>query len=206
MSLQMKYDYKGITTLLVVVLLAFISCNNDDKPRVDAFDDRASTPVLLADSVTTLISDSGITRYRIKAMRWEIYDKAQPPYWEFPNGVYLERFSQTLETEASLEADYAHYNEEEQLWELYGHVKALNMEGETFETEQLFWNQKTERVYSDSLIRITRATSVITGIGFESNQTMTKYTIHLPQGIFPIKEETDDSEEVKQERVENKSE
>lgn len=174
---------------MVVVLLAFVSCNGKDKPVVEAFESREMTPVLLADTVTTLISDSGITRYRIQAARWEIYDKAQPPYWEFPAGVYLERFNTDLQTEASLQADYAYYREDEQIWELDGHVRALNLDGETFETEQLFWNQKTERVYSDSLIHITKETSIITGVGFESNQTMTKYTIRHPQGVFPIKDE-----------------
>ncbi len=190
-----KYESMSITAYMAVVLLAFISCSHDDKPRVDAFESRENAPVLLADTVTTLISDSGITRYRIKAARWEIYDKAQPPHWEFPRGVYLERFNAKLETEASLEADYAYYNEDAQIWELRGNVKALNLEGETFNTEQLFWNQKSERVYSDSLIRITKETSIITGVGFESNQTMTKYTIRNPQGIFPIKEEEEEIQE-----------
>ena len=189
MKVAEKYMFQSITALWAVMLLAFVSCDHNDKPRIDAFDSREATPVLLADTVTTLISDSGITRYRIKAVRWEIYDKAHPPYWEFPQGVYLERFDMDLQTEASLEADYAHYDEEAQIWELNGNVKALNLEGETFETQQLFWNQKVERVYSVSLIRITKETSIITGIGFESNQTMTKYTIRNPQGIFPIKEE-----------------
>ena len=183
------YNKQSIIAFLAVVLVCFIACNKNDKPRADAVVDRSAMPVLMADTVNTLISDSGITRYRIKTPRWEIYDKAKPPYWEFPEGIYLEKFNQDLEAEAFLEADYAHYNEDEQLWELDGNVHALNLEGEHFDTQQMFWNQKTERVYSDSAITITRATSIINGIGFESNQTMTKYTIRKPQGIFPIKDE-----------------
>ena len=185
-----SYNQLSIIVVLTMVLSCFISClAKKDKPRVDAVEDRGAMPVLLVDTVNTLISDSGITRYRIRTTRWEIYDKAQPPYWEFPQGIYLEKFNESLEAQAYLEADYAHYNEEEQLWELDGNVHALNLEGEKFETPQLFWNQKSERVYSDSTIKITRETSIITGIGFESNQTMTRYTIRNPQGIFPIKDE-----------------
>lgn len=179
----------NIVAIMAMVLICFIACTSDDKHRTDAVTDRTQMPVLTVDTVTTLVSDSGITRYRITTVRWEVYDKAKPPYWEFPEGIYLEKFNEQLEAEAYLESDYAYYNEDEQLWRLDGNVHALNLEGEKFETQQLFWNQKTEKVYSDSAITITKATSIITGIGFQSNQTLTKYTIRKPQGVFPIKEE-----------------
>lgn len=184
-----KYHNKSITATLAVVLFCLLACNDNQKPQIEAFENRAHTPLLIADTVTTLISDSGITRYRLQTARWEIYDKAEPAYWEFPQGIYMERFNEQLQIESSLQADYAFYNEDQQLWELDGNVKALNLEGEYFETQQLFWNQKNEQVYSDSLIKITRQTSIITGIGFESNQAMSKYTIRQPQGVFPIKED-----------------
>lgn len=179
-----------MSIIVLMMLTCFFSCRKRTKVSVtDAVVDRAGIPVLSADTVATLISDSGVVRYRINTVKWEIFDRAQPPYWEFPEGIYLEKFSPDLSVDASLEADYAHYNETDQLWHLRGNVKALNLEGERFETDELYWNQKTERVYSDSLIKITREKSIITGIGFESNQEMTRYTIRQPQGVFPIDEE-----------------
>jgi hypothetical protein len=64
----------------------------------------------------------------------------------------------------------------------------MNLEGEQFETPLLFWDQKSESIYSDSSIVITREASIIQGVGFRSNQEMTKYTILRPTGIFPINE------------------
>ena len=171
-------------------LLLVSSCRRKQRVEtVEAVSDRAAMPALSADTVTTLISDSGVVRYRITTAKWEIYDKASPAYWEFPEGVYLQKFSPDLSADAFLEADYAHYNQTDKIWWLRGHVKALNLEGEQFETEELYWNENTEKVYSDSLIRITREKSIITGIGFDSNQEMTRYTIRKPQGIFPIDDE-----------------
>jgi LPS export ABC transporter protein LptC len=143
---------------------------------------------LEARDVMTIVSDSGITRYRIKAPRWMVYDKADTPYWEFPDGIFLEKFNMELESDASVEADYAHYNEPAQRWMLKGNVKALNLEGEQFETSLLYWDQKNESVYSDSSIVVTRETSVIKGVGFRSNQQMTEYTIMNPTGVFPLEE------------------
>ncbi|MCQ2341680.1 MAG: LPS export ABC transporter periplasmic protein LptC [Paludibacteraceae bacterium] len=179
-----------IGLLAIIALLS--ACGKGVRLQADAIDDRTAVPILDAGGVSTLISDSGVTRYRINAERWQVYDKAEPSYWEFIDGVYLEKFDENLQVDASIQADYAKYLDQQGLWELRGHVHAKNEAGEQFDTPQLFWNQNTERVYSDSMITIRRATSTLVGIGFQSNQTMTEYTILQPTGFFPI-EETDES-------------
>jgi len=180
----------SITTILTVVVVLFIAvaCSNDKPEKIGAVVDRSKLPKLHATEITTVISDSGITRYRISAPRWDVYDRATQPYWLFPNGIHFEKFDLNLKVDANIHSKFAKFNENEQLWELRGKVKMTNIQGELFETEQLFWNQREERFYSDSLIKITQATHIITGIGFESNQTMTHYTIKKPQGVFPVDE------------------
>jgi LPS export ABC transporter protein LptC len=177
-----------VVLLLLFCLLLFGCAKKEVRHRASAIVDRAAMPVLEGDEVTTLISDSGITRYRIKAKKWLVFDKADTPYWEFPNGIYLEKFNLNLEADATVEADYAFYNEPEQRWMLKGNVKAMNLEGEQFETPLLFWDQQSESIFSDSSIVITREASIIMGVGFRSNQELTQYTILRPTGVFPIKE------------------
>ncbi len=168
----------------------FCGCSHRDvKLRTSAVTDRSLIPVLNSDEVTTLISDSGITRYRITAAKWLIYDKAQPPYWEFSQGIFLEKFDENLEIEETIRANYAHYNDESHLWYLKGNVHAVNSQNEQFDTPELYWDQDAERIYSDSSIVITKEQSIIHGIGFKANQTMTNYTILHPTGVIPIKEE-----------------
>jgi len=156
--------------------------------------DRKTLPSLLTDSVSTLISDSGITRYRIEAPQWCIYDKTDPPCQEFPYGIYLEQFDEQMTVQASLKSDYAYYNETDQIWTLRGNVHALNRKGEQFDTPELNWNQRAHRVYSDSIIHITREKSIIKGVGFESNEEMSRYTILHPTGVFPIDDEASEKE------------
>lgn len=155
---------------------------------VDKVSNRAEMPVLDARDVSTLISDSGTVRYRIKAAVWQIYDQATPPHWLFPEGIYLERFSPDLSVDAYMQADSAYYNTELQQWHLIGNVEARNLEGERFNTPELFWTEKEEQIYSDTLITITKATSVIYGVGFRSNQQMTRYTILRPTGHALLQE------------------
>lgn len=169
-------------------LLFIVACSQDKPLKISAIKDRAAMPRLHATDITTVISDSGITRYRISTPQWDMYDKSSQPYWEFPKGIHLERFNLEMKVDANIHSKYAKFNQNEKVWELRGKVRLINLQGELFETEQIFWNQNQERFYSDSLINITRANSVTKGIGFESNQSMTHYQIKHFKGVFPVLE------------------
>jgi len=173
--------------MLISLLLS--ACKDKEKDKIAAVVDRSKMPSLRATDISTVISDSGITRYRISTAKWDMYDKTQQPYQEFPDGIHLEKFDLNLKVDANIHSQYAKYTEYDQIWELKGKVKATNLLGEVFETEQLFWNQRDRKIYSNCEIRITQISRVITGVGFDSNESMTNYIIKKPQGIFPLKEE-----------------
>jgi len=185
------YFRPGTTALLAAVVLCFCAACSDNVPKTVKTVDRTEMPRMYAENVSTLISDSGITRYRITTPAWYIYDKAKEPYWYFPKGIHLERFDDQLQhVDGDIRSNKATYYQYRQLWELDGKVRAINLQRETFESEQLFWNQREQRIYSDTLIKITKPTQILTGKGFDSNQSMTKYQIRQPQGVFPIEEQT----------------
>ena len=175
--------------LLTIALHVFASCSRSTKQYTDAVTNRDSIPGLTTYDIETLISDSGVVRYRILAALWDVYDQLRPSKWAFERGVYLEKFSDSLTINATVRADTAYYYDQSKLWELYGDVHIENLEGEIFDTDTLFWNQDTERVWSDAFIRIEKANgTVVTGYGFTSNQQFTDYRIRRTQGIFPIEE------------------
>lgn len=192
--MQKKYDCENITTAFSVVVVFFLlfSCSTTITEQINLELSSGEVPTLHTSDVTTVISDSGITRYRIYTPVWNVYDKASQPYWEFPDGVHFERFDENLIVDANVHCEYAKFLEREKIWELKGNIRATNIKGELFETEQLFWNQKTEKIYSDSLVTITQEDYIINAQGFESNQQMTKYTWKQTQGIFPVKEEEEE--------------
>lgn len=183
----------SITIVLgtIVMLILFPSCDGRKKVLGEAIKERDSLPIMATYGVTTLISDSGVTRYRINTDEWLVYDKKQPSYWAFEKGIYLEQFDSLLNVDASIKADTAYYYDKEKLWKLIGHVDIKNLKGERFNTELLYWNQATQKVYSDKFIRIEQPDRIITGHGFDSNQQMTVYVIHNIEGIFYVDEEAD---------------
>ncbi|MDR2684745.1 MAG: LPS export ABC transporter periplasmic protein LptC [Prevotellaceae bacterium] len=180
-----------ITAFAAVVLLFLPICCSNEKPQItSSVIDRAETPQLKAINISTIISDSGITRYRITTPEWYIYDKAAEPYWLFPRGLHFDRFDENYDVDAQIDCNHAVYYDKIQLWVLKDSVRCTNIQGEQFETNLLNWNQREERIYSDSAISIQKKTMIINGIGFESNQMLTKYRINKVTGILPIDEDS----------------
>jgi LPS export ABC transporter protein LptC len=182
---------RNITTTFVVVMFLFLLlCKEKDKNLLSIVYDPEVVPTMITDTVTTLISDSGITRYKLIADVWKVFDKAKDPYWFFPEGIYLERFTPDFNIEATVSADTAWYYSNKDLWRLKKNVHIENMKGEIFDSDEVFWDQKKERVYSDTYIEIKRGVTEIRGYGFESNQAMTEYRIFRPHdGKLPFSDE-----------------
>lgn len=172
-----------------VMFLLFPSCSGKEKNLAEAVSERDTLPSMNSLGVTTLISDSGVTRYKIVTEEWTIFDKKNPPYWAFEKGVYLEKFDSLFHIDASIKADTAYYYEKKKLWELKSNVEIRSQRGDRFETELLYWDEKKEQVYSDKYIRIEQEDKVITGYGFESNQELTEYVIKNTTGIFTIEDQ-----------------
>lgn len=176
-----------------VMLVLFPACSGKKKQLADAIIDGDSLPTMRTVGVSSLISDSGVIRYKIVAEEWLVFDKTNPPRWAFEKGIFLEKFDEQMVVDAKIKADTAYYYDKQKLWDLRGNVMIRNLKGEKFDTEQLFWNQSTEKVYSDRFIRIEQEDKIITGYGFNSNQQFTDYTILNTAGIFPVEELKSDS-------------
>ena len=185
---ESHFIFLNITVAIwaTVMFVLFPACSGGEKNLAEAITERDSLPSMKTLGVTTLISDSGITRYKIITEEWEIYDKKNPPYWAFEKGVYLEKFDSVFNVEASVKADTAYYYEKQKLWKLMSNVDIQNLKGERFETDLLYWDQNKHTIYSDQFIRIEQPDRIITGHGFDSNEQMTIYTIRKPEGIFYV--------------------
>ena len=187
-----KNIIKNICTTIafpaIVVLFSLLSCSDEKKSVAAPIEEPDSIPYLSTYGVTTLISDSGRISYRIDAEEWLVFDKRQPPYWAFEKGVYLEKYDNDLNVEATIKCDTAYYYSAQQLWKLIGNVDIRNQKNERFYTDLMYWDQENEKIYSDAYIKIEQEDQVTEGVGFSSNQSMTLWEIKNTKGIYTIKE------------------
>lgn len=188
-SKPMSYMYAATVILAVVSSFFCFSCKDNGKQYGEAITSRDSVSVMTTRGVDMYISENGIIRYHVIAEEWKVYDKMKPPFYSMEKGVHLDILDSLFQVESSLVADTAYYMNETEVWELRKNVHAENVKKEKFDTNLLFVNNKTNRMYSDSLIRIEQDKQIIVGHGFESNSDLTQYSIRKTEGVFPVKDE-----------------
>lgn len=171
-------------------LLLSAGCKEDDKLDVTNSIDSSKMPQLSTRNVATLISDSGYTKYKVVTPLWNVYgsDNRDEAYWDFPEGVYLRQLDHDLMVVSTVAADSAVYFPNRKLWELYGDVEIDQKDKAYFFSQRIFFDDRQKRIYSDTFIHIKTPTQVLEGIGFESNQNMTRYRVIKPTGMFPTKQ------------------
>ncbi len=175
-----------LPSILIAGVFVIVSCKDEHKDVVNVTIDKEIVPTMVTSDVETLISDSGIIRYRITAPLWYVFEESKVPKWVFPKGMVLQKYDDFNNVDATVKCDSATYLSKRRLWELDGYVSMMNIEKDKFLTEQLFWDQEKRRVYSDSFIHIERQDRIIEGYGFDSNDRLTEYTVLNPTGIFPV--------------------
>ena len=181
--------YAATVILAVVTSFFCLSCRGNNKQLGEAVTSRDSTSVMTTLGVDMLISEDGVIRYHVIAEEWKIFDKMKPPFYSMEQGVMLEILDSVMQVESSIIADTAYYWVDDEIWELRRNVHAENINDEKFDTHLLFVNNRRNRMYSDSLIRIEQADQIIIGHGFDANSNLTEYTIRKTEGVFPVKDE-----------------
>lgn len=174
--------------LLLVAVMAVAGCKEDNKLGIKSID-VTNRPQLSTRNVSTLISDSGYTKYKVVTPLWNVYGgTGDEAFWDFPEGVYLRQLDHDLKVVSTVAADSACYFPNSKIWKLFGDVEIDQKEKAYFLSQRIFFDDKKKQIYSDTFIHIKTPTQVLEGIGFESNQTLTQYRVLKPTGMFPRKQ------------------
>ncbi|MBB4035984.1 LPS export ABC transporter protein LptC [Dysgonomonas hofstadii] len=176
-TVQKKIGVFAMVFFIFTIPFFFAACKSDKKSSVGMTYDPEIIPSMNTDSVSMLISDSGLIRYKMIAKTWEVFDQAKDPYWYYPDGLYLEQFDTTFNVVVTVQSDTAWNYEKKKLWRLKGNVFVRNSVGETFSSDELYWDQQKEKIYSDKYVEVDRPEKgILRGKGgFEANQQMTEY-------------------------------
>lgn len=159
-----------IALLLTGSAIFLFSCGS--KPAEAEHDDE-NLMTDYSEELTVSETENGVLRYVVEAPLSESYSLAREPYREFRRGVDVVtyRSDSVGGVDVTLTADYAIHYEKRRLWEAKGNVVIKKSDGREVYTQQLFWNEKTGRVWSNVDTRIVeeggRGSYVVEG--FESD-------------------------------------
>ena len=175
-------------------MVALSSCNKAKDHTAPAVNDRDSVAMMVSYGVNTLISDSGVIKYRIVTERWAVNTTKQPSRWEFMKGVFFEQFDEQFHVEAYIQADTAWYFDQQKLWHLRGRVHIRNINGLIYNSEELFWDGIRHEFYSNVYSRVVTPDRTLEGTTFRSDEHMDHYTVSNSKGNFINPEEEKDEE------------
>ena len=173
-----------LIAIAAAIVLVLGSCSEVQEHTAAAIRDRDSVSVMTSYGVNTLISDSGVIKYKIVTERWDVNTVKTPSYWKFDKGVFFEQFDEKFHVEAYIQADTAWYYDQKKLWHLRGRVRIRNINGLLYESEELFWDGLRHELYSNVFSKVTTPERSMEGTYFLSDERMTHYTVSNSKGSF----------------------
>ena len=175
---------EGRIIIAVAAAAAILSCTEPVEHTAPAIHDRASVSVMTSYGVNTLISDSGVIKYKVVTERWDVNTVREPSCWTFEKGVFFEQFDQQFHVEAYVQADTAWYYDQKKLWHLRGRVRIRNVNGLLYESQELWWDGLKHELYSNVFSKVTTPERTLQGTYFLSDERMTHYTVSNSKGSF----------------------
>lgn len=187
----LKYFRKLL--LFAGVSFLIFSCENDIE-KIQSLGEKSEQPEVAAKKIEIIYSDSAKVEMRLTADEVKRFSHVERPYMEFPKGIYVEFFDDSLQIESLIRADYAIYYTDEKVWEARGNVVANNIaKQEKLNTEELFWDENDKTIYSNSFSRIENPDGTFYGDeGFESNQKFSKWRLKGSRGTVNLKDQQED--------------
>ena len=187
-----KY-YFGVGMMSALFLLS--ACDQVQEHTAPAINDKDSVAMMTTYGLNTLISDSGVIKYRIIAERWDVNTVRQPSYWEFIKGVFFEQFDEKFHVEAYVQADSAWYYDQLKLWKLRGRVRIRNANGLVYRSEELYWDGSSHELYSNVFSRVITPERALEGTYFRSNENMSRYIVSNSKGSFQSEDITGENKQ-----------
>lgn len=178
------YKIKYFIVIGVIVSWVLAACQNPVEHTAPAIHYRDSVAMMTSYGVNTLISDSGVIKYRIVTERWEVNTNHVPSRWIFDKGMLLEQFDEKFHINSYIQCDTAYYFDQERVWKLYGRVRILTKDGLRFTSEQLTWDENKHELSSNVFSKLITPERTLQGSYFWSDERMTRYFVSNSKGSF----------------------
>ena len=171
--------------LLAVGLVA--GCRNDPADVAALFPEQRPDAEVMTD-FETIYSDSARVKVRIRGPRLLRYQEGNDWVQLFPDGATVEFFDPGGRVSSTMRSGYGiRYEDREQVI-VRDSVVWESSAGDRLDTEELIWDAKPKRIYSDRFVRLRQRDQEITGVGFESNEDFTESRVRAIRGVVAVGE------------------
>ncbi|HEY0678998.1 MAG TPA: LPS export ABC transporter periplasmic protein LptC [Chitinophagaceae bacterium] len=161
------------------------ACENDPKDIAKMTEKK--TAVEEAHNVETFMSQDAKMKARLTAPYMLRY-LADSPYVEFPRSLHVDFYNDTMAMESQVDALYGKYREWEKKVFLRDSVVVMNkLKGDTLRTDELWWDQQSEKFFTDKPVYIHTKDKVFYGAnGMEANQNFDWWVLNQGSGRVTV--------------------
>ena len=174
--------------LFLFFLIVLMSCANDPK-LVQEFVSDKQQPIEKIKGAELLHTENGRLKVRLIASRIERFQDIQPALI-FSDHLDVYFYNDSSELQSTLMADYASIDEENKIMMAQNNVVLISSDNKQLETDELLWDEKKNKIYTDKRVKITTGKEVIFGEGFTSTPDFKEYSITKIHGTFDFATQT----------------
>ncbi|NNE32800.1 MAG: LPS export ABC transporter periplasmic protein LptC [Winogradskyella sp.] len=186
MRINYLHTIKNLVTVIAVTL--FFSCKNnfDDVQKVGVLQNQ---PIGEAEEIDLKYTEYNDTTVDLLANlispKMLDYANRSFPFSEFPEGIELKVYGENNKLTTIL-AEYAVFYTDTDIIDLQGNVRIATPEQDTLFTEQLYYNEKLEWVFTNKPFLFKRTAGLTHGVGFDSDKSFKKFQMLEMGGDFEI--------------------
>ena len=161
--------------LLCTPLLVFSGCEEKIQPSVLSTIDSRALPQQESWNSTIVVSDSGHITAIILAGYIQVFESDQKTHMS--QGVRVRFFNpQGIQTSV-LTSDEGNVDEVTNNLEARKNVVVVSSDSSRMTTEQLFWDNQRQLIYTPEYVQIKTVKEKMQGHGFESDQSLKHYRV-----------------------------
>jgi len=178
-----------LQSIVMIFIIAMLFACKNKLSEVVAIDFSDTLPDVSARNIEFTFSDSAKVQLRLSGPLMHSYER-DDPYMVFPEGFLVEFFDSALNITTTITGDYGIHYREKKYMEARQNVVVINFEtGERLDTEELIWDLKRKKIYSNKFVKITSEDGVLFGDGLEAEQDFSKRRIINPTGEIEVKDD-----------------
>ncbi len=174
------------SALFGIFFLLFVACGPKDAEIKKAASIIYDLPVEVGSNVSIVYTDSGFLKAKLFAPLLERFASEARNQTEMADGITAYFYDQNGHVTSYIKSKYAVRDERERSITVRNDVNVINNKGDTLRTEELIWDERADRIYSEKFVRITSPDKIIMGSGFESNTAFTKFRVLNITGIISL--------------------
>lgn len=173
---------------MVMGSFILLACQKNDLEQVQKISGGKNEPIEKGKDVEIIYTDSALLKARVFAPLMEKYQKEDEAYLEMDEGLKARFYNKTGEVNSFVKSNYGIRYLNQQKTILRENVEVVNKKGDTLNTEELIWNEQSDKVHSQKHVRVRTEDEIIFAQGFESNIEFTEYKFYNIKGTVEVEE------------------